>query len=65
MSETSTATVNHYTDLSYFFNSHLACIELVEDFIYHLYLGIVITSTQRAKLPHLSHNSCETSADIL
>jgi len=57
MSETSTAAVNHYTDLSYFFNSHLACIEFIVNLIHNLYLSIVIASTERAQLPHLSKNN--------
>lgn len=57
MSKTSTATVNHNTDLSHLFNSHLACIELIENLIHYLYFSIVVTSPQCAKLSHLSHVS--------
>lgn len=65
MSKTSTAAVYHYTDLSHFFNSHLARIELIEDLIHHLYLSVVVTSTQCAKLSHLSYKSCDTMTMLL
>lgn len=50
MSEPSTAAVNHDTDLSDLFNSHLACTELIVNLIDHLYLSVVVASTQRAQL---------------
>jgi len=52
MSKTSTAAVNHYTDLSNLFNSHLACIELIVDLINDLYLSIVVASTKCTELSH-------------
>jgi len=58
MSKTSTTAVDHHTDLSFLFNSHLARIELVVDFIDDLNLGIVVTSSQCTKLP--PHLSCES-----
>ena len=64
MSKTSTATVDHHADLSCFFNSHLACTELIVDLVHNLDLSIVITSTQGAQLPRLSHRSRDITAII-
>ena len=57
MSKTSTAAVNHYTDLSHLFNAHLSCTELAVDLINNLYLSIVITSTKSTELSHLPNKS--------
>jgi len=57
MSKTSTAAVNHYTDLSCFFNSHLASIKFIVDLVHNLYLCVVVTGTQCAKLPQSVHES--------
>ena len=64
MSKTSAAAVNHYTDLTCFFNSHFASIKLIVDLVNNLYLSIVVTSAERAKLPQSAHESSDITAVI-
>lgn len=46
VAETSTAAVDHHTHLSLVINAHLLGCIVIIDLIYHLNLGVVISSTQ-------------------